>query len=97
MASESLALPLDQADAFLTSLAKQPDSGVTLEVDDDGRITYRFSQYAPQSAWPAGVQVRVDAKPAVGGDTLVAGAAPRETEIAALDDVAALEPRRGRS
>jgi len=97
MASASLGLPLDQADAFLTTLAKQPDGGVTLEVDDDGRITYRFSRYAPPLAWPSGAQLRVDAKPAVGGDTLLAGAAPRETELAEPDDVAAVEPRRGQS
>jgi hypothetical protein len=97
MAAESLGLPVEQADAFLTSLAKQPDSGVTLEVDDDGRITYRFPRYASPSAWPAGSHVRVEAKPAVAGDTLLAGAAPGETEIAELDDVAAIEARRGRS
>jgi hypothetical protein len=51
-AAEALGVSVEQADAFLTSLAKQPDSGITLEVDDDGRITYRFARYAPQPAWP---------------------------------------------
>jgi hypothetical protein len=102
MASESLGLPLGQADAFLTSLAKQPDSGVTLEVDDDGKITYRFARYAPPSAWPAGAKLRVDdVKPAIAGDTMVVRAPaarepPRETEIMQVDDVA-IDPRRGRS
>ncbi len=98
MASESLALPLDQADAFLTSLAKQPDSGVTLEVDDDGRITYRFGRYVPQRDWPADAKLRVDAPaPAAAGDTLIAGEAPRETEVMPIDDLGAIDPQRRRS
>jgi hypothetical protein len=56
-AAEALGIAVDQADAFLTSLAKQPDSGITLEVDDEGRITYRFARYAPQAAWPPPARV----------------------------------------
>lgn len=97
MASESLALPLAQADAFLTQLAKQPDSGVTLEVDDDGRITYRFGRYVPRPEWPADAKLRVDAQPPIGGDTLIAGEAPRETEVVRVEDIAPLGSRRGRS
>jgi hypothetical protein len=98
MASESLGLPLNEADAFLTTLAKEPDSGVSLEVDDDGRITYRFARYARPLAWPAGAKLRVDAKQAVAGDTLVVGALPRETEVVpVVDDAAAIDPRRKRS
>jgi hypothetical protein len=62
-AAEALGVSAEQADAFLTTLAKQPDSGITLEFDDEGKITYRFARYAPQPAWP-----RLDAQaPAVAG------------------------------
>jgi hypothetical protein len=54
-AAEALGVPLEQADAFLTALAKQPDSGITLEFDDEGRISYRFARYAPQPTWQARV------------------------------------------
>jgi hypothetical protein len=60
-AAEALGVDVDQADAYLTSLAKQPDSGISLEVDDDGRITYRFARYAPPPVWPADAKVRIDA------------------------------------
>jgi len=63
-AAEALGVPVDQADAYLTSLAKLPDSGITLEVDDEGKITYRFARYAPEPAWPGDAKVRVDAPPA---------------------------------
>jgi hypothetical protein len=95
MASESLGLSLDQADAFLTSLAKQPDSGVTLEVDEDGKITYCFANHARPLAWGAGTKMRVDARPDAGGDARVVGAASVEPEVARVDEVAA-NARHGR-
>jgi hypothetical protein len=62
-AAEALGVPLDEADRFLTHLANQPDSGITLEVDDDGKLTYRFARYAPARAWPGETKMRVDAPP----------------------------------
>jgi len=35
-----LRVPEDEADALLTQMAKRPDAGVTLEVDDDGTLRY---------------------------------------------------------
>jgi hypothetical protein len=60
-ASETLGCTYEEADAFLTTLAKRPDSGVSLEVDDDGKIYYRFARYAPPPVWPSDAKVRVDA------------------------------------
>lgn len=97
MASESLGLSVAQADALLTSLAKQPESGVTLEVDDDGKITYRFAAHAPPAAWPAGAKLRVDVPPAIAGDPLIGTATPSDVEVAPPDEVAASDPRRDRS
>ena len=82
-AAEALGVGVDQADAFLTTLAKQPDSGITLEVDDDGRITYRFARYAPPPVWPpsppADAHVPVDAKLRV--DSQPPPARAQQTEV----------------
>jgi hypothetical protein len=59
-ASEALGCSYEEADAFLTILAKRPDGGISLEVDDDGKIFYRFARYAPQPVWPGEGKVRVD-------------------------------------
>jgi hypothetical protein len=59
-ASEALGCTYEEADAFLTTLAKRPDGGISLEVDDDGKIFYRFARYAPQPVWPGEGKVRVD-------------------------------------
>lgn len=58
-AAEALGVPVEEADRLLTSLAKQPESGITLEVDDDGKLTYRFARYAPQEPWPGLARVRL--------------------------------------
>jgi hypothetical protein len=62
-ASEALGCPIAEADALLTALAKQPESGVTLEVDDDGKISYRFARHVP-AGWPEAGKLRVDDVPA---------------------------------
>jgi membrane protein implicated in regulation of membrane protease activity len=41
-AGAALAIPEADADALLTDLAKRQGSGVSLEVDDEGRLTYVF-------------------------------------------------------
>lgn len=39
--AHALRVPLDEADAFLTDLAKRPDEPVRVDIDDDGRVLYR--------------------------------------------------------
>jgi hypothetical protein len=58
-AAEALGLPFDEADRVLTALAKQPESGITLEVDDEGKLTYRFARFAPPEVWPGDARLRV--------------------------------------
>jgi hypothetical protein len=64
IASEALGSSYEEADAFLTGLAKRPESGVSLEIDEEGKIFYRFARYAPAPVWPGEGKVRVDAGPA---------------------------------
>jgi hypothetical protein len=68
-AADALGLPIEQADQLLTSLAKQPESGISLEFDEEGRIAYRFARYAPAQAWP-----RAMATPAPPGAEIPGGA-----------------------
>jgi hypothetical protein len=48
----ALGVPAAEADAFLTNLSREPDAGVTLEVDGDGKLYYRFPGIAPELPWP---------------------------------------------
>jgi hypothetical protein len=73
-ASEALGCSYEEADAFLTSIAKRPDGGVTLEINDDGTIYYRFARYALAAPWPPEDKLRVPAGTAV--------AAPPEAMVA---------------
>jgi hypothetical protein len=91
-AAEALGVPVQEADGFLTGLAKQPESGVTLEVDDDGKLTYRFARYAPPPGWSADAKVRVGAteimplaEPIGPGGTKVVPVRPPETEQAEVE------------
>jgi hypothetical protein len=61
-ASEALGCPYEEADAFLTAMAKRPESGVSLEIDDEGKIYYRFARYAPAPVW-AGAAPAAKAEP----------------------------------
>jgi hypothetical protein len=45
-AARALSIPEAEADALLTTLAKNPDGRVVLEVDDSGRLLYMFPQIA---------------------------------------------------
>jgi hypothetical protein len=47
--ARSLALREPEADALLTALAKRPDGRVTLEVDDDGSLSYVFHDLRPSA------------------------------------------------
>ena len=55
--ARTLDLQENAADALLTALAKDPDRGVSLDVDDDGRITYAFRSMA--ALRPGAPRVRV--------------------------------------
>jgi hypothetical protein len=77
-ASEALGVSFEEADAFLTALAKQPESGVSLEVDDEGKLTYRFLRYAPQPVWPPEAKVRV--KTELGEPPAQAAGAPQSPQ-----------------
>jgi hypothetical protein len=46
----ALSLREDEADVLLTTLAKRPDGRVTLELDDDGGISYLFHDLRPANA-----------------------------------------------
>jgi hypothetical protein len=49
-AARALSIPEEAADALLTTMAKQPDSRVTLEVDDGGGLSYLFRDVLVQRA-----------------------------------------------
>lgn len=53
LVAKSLGVPAAEADAFLTELSRAPDGSVVLEVDNDGKIFYRFPAFAPEAPWPA--------------------------------------------
>jgi hypothetical protein len=57
--ARALSIREEEADAVLTSLAKRPDSGVALDVDDNGGLSYRFTDLIPT----AGTRVRVAEQP----------------------------------
>jgi hypothetical protein len=52
VAAPSLGMSTQEAHEYLTGLSRQPDSGVVLEVDADGKFFYRFSEIAPELPWP---------------------------------------------
>jgi len=64
--ARALAIPVDEADALLTTLAKTDSDHVSLEVNDDGGLFYRFSN-AP---WMSEERFRVaiDARVAASAD-----------------------------
>lgn len=84
--SKALNIPLEEADAELTALAKQKGDQVSLELDEDGGIYYRFLNEPGAPAWP-GPRVRVEpGAVAPSGTRAGAGAA-----AAVADDRAAQE------
>jgi len=71
----ALSVREDEADSLLTTLAKRPDGRVTLELDDDGGISYVFHDLRPSAV----ARVRVPA----GGPGAWAPAAPTRVTAAA--------------
>ncbi len=79
LVAKTLGIPQPEAEAFLTGLSRDPESGVTLEVDGDGKLYYRFTAIAPELPWPppgaqlggtAPQQVRVATAPTEPGEPL---------------------------
>jgi hypothetical protein len=57
--ARAVSIPEDQADALLTALAKRPDGKVSLEVDDNGAISYLFHDLLTANS----ARVRIAAQP----------------------------------
>ncbi len=77
-AAQALAIPVGEADALLTELAKTTPEQVSLEIDDAGGLYYRFPRVL--GAWQ-GHGVRVDADVGAPGVRVAAsapGAAPAD-------------------
>ncbi len=52
LVGKALGVPPLEAEAMLTALSRDPDSAVTLEVDAEGKLFYRFTDLAPELPWP---------------------------------------------
>lgn len=48
LVGKALGVPPLEAEAMLTALSRDPDSAVTLEVDAEGKLFYRFTDLAPE-------------------------------------------------
>ena len=78
--SRALDIPLAEADAQLTELAKQSTDMVAVDLDEYGRVFYRFTKFAPLP------KVRVETGLGIGQ------AAKDAATQAAFDDAYAAEP-----
>ena len=72
--SRSLDITLQEADAVLTRMAKETPDQITVDVDDQGQIFYRF----PQVHWDAADTVRIG-----GGFAPAPGVAPNPQPVQA--------------
>jgi len=52
IAARSLGISPAEASAYLTDLSREPEAGVILEVDADGKFFYRFPALTPELPWP---------------------------------------------
>jgi hypothetical protein len=80
MVAQALGLKPAEAETLLTDMAKDPETGMTLEIDADGKLYFRVLELATEAPWPppgvtlgapanAGpVRVQTAAGPRVGGD-----------------------------
>lgn len=48
-AAQALNVSPEVADEVLTALAKRPDAGVSLDVEEDGRLVYQFAKFRPRA------------------------------------------------
>jgi hypothetical protein len=89
MVAKSLGLTPLETEAFLTELARDPESGMTLEVDADGKIYYRFLELATDGPWPPSTLGA-----ATGASTVVDGVRVGESRAHARTETApAARPR----
>ncbi len=86
----ALSVREDEADAMLTTLAKRPDGRVTLELDDDGGISYVFHDLRPtvRIEDPLGAaRIRVTAQPWAAPTRVVPSAPqPRVVDAELIED-----------
>jgi hypothetical protein len=88
--SKALNIPIEEADAELTALAKQKGDQVSLELDEDGGIYYRFLNEPGAPAWP-GPRVRVEPGAVAPSGTRVGVGAAAADDRAAQEEIAELE------
>jgi hypothetical protein len=88
MVGRALGLSASEADTFLTNLSREPESGVVLEVDDNGKIYYRFPGIAPEAPWPP---LGHDEKVRVEGRARIARTEPGAPLPQAADDEAIVD------
>ena len=55
--ARAMRVSYEEADAFLTELAKRPDEPVRVDIDDEGRVIYRLAGFEPLRVTP---RYRVD-------------------------------------
>lgn len=74
--AQALRVPWEEADAFLTELAKRPDEPVRVDIDDEGRVLYRVP-----AAEPPARRYRVWGEGGLGEEPLVEEEAEAEDEF----------------
>ena len=88
----ALSVREDEADSLLTTLAKRPDGRVTLELDDNGGISYLFHDLRPATRAVDGgspgapVRVRVPEQPWTAPARVIASSPPPRVIDAELID-----------
>lgn len=105
-AAAALDMPLDQADAFLTRMAKQRPDVVGVDIGEEGEIFYTFPQFARGAGaggmfngWSAAAEqrVRVDAEPRVEVSAPQPRAPSAEAKVIDADFEAIAEDEAGRT
>jgi len=88
--SRALDIPLAEADALLTEMAKRSADSVAVDLDEYGRVYYRFTKFAPlpKVRVETGLGVGQNAPPAQG----YAQPAQEVHEAQVMDDAYAPEP-----
>ena len=85
-AAQALNVSPEVADEVLTAMARRPETAVTLEVEDDGRLVYHFAMFRP----------RTRVAPVDGSGVRVGDVSRSDDEWAAEDDANAGEAIRVR-
>jgi hypothetical protein len=99
MVAKALGVTSAEAEAFMTSLSRDPDSGVSLEVDADGKLFYLFKDIAPDPWPPLGEGLRVSpaTSPSPGAERVGVRVAPTDPVLDEPDqELGAGETKRAR-